>query len=100
MAPLEKSENRWKPHSETVPDAVNVDQTEAILLKLRGDLNKIAPQTFESISNQMIELALKLRQDTLPRLVLEIFARVCKTSPERLTALHRFHFSGAIATHL
>jgi hypothetical protein len=59
-----------------MPDAVQVDETEAFILKLKGDLNKIAPQTFESLSNQIIELMNKLRPETLSRVVLMIFEMV------------------------
>ena len=73
--PLVKSENRWKPHTATLADSVTVQKEEELLLKAQGHLNKIAPQTYDSLSIKFIEIANELGEAQLEAVVSKIFAK-------------------------
>lgn len=70
---LVRSENAWKPHSLNAEQKAGVD---AMHKQLAGDLNKLTPERFESISTRMRETLLKLDADGLPVFVSELLSRV------------------------
>ena len=60
MPVLEKSENRWVPASVLHgPSKTATDETEAVCKQVRGLLNKLTLEKFDSISKKMLDLPLK-----------------------------------------
>jgi len=68
VKPLEKSENAWKPLKEQ-----ELDEAKQNLSHLQGHLNKIAPQTFDSLSDQIIAVAGKLQEQSMPEFAVRVF---------------------------
>ena len=62
VAPLEKSTGGWKATSLAAPNATAPDlngqlSPEVVQRKVKAALNKLAPEKFEKISNDILEIA-------------------------------------------
>ncbi len=71
---LVRTENAWKPVS--LEKSSNVDDMAALLMKAQGILNKIAPEKFDSLSDQLIDVAKKIDETHLPQLANKLFNQV------------------------
>lgn len=103
VAPLEPSANRWVAGSATKrPQAVDVDSPEVVDRKVRGLLNKLTMEKFDSISNQLIAWANKSENEKDGRTLIqvirlvfekatdeaawsEMYARLCRKMMEQIS---------------
>jgi len=100
VAPLQATENRWDRKS--VTKATEADQTLIVDRKVKGLLNKLTMEKFESISNQIIEWANKSESETDGRTLIqvirlvfekatdeaawsEMYARLCRKMMEQIS---------------
>ncbi|KAG9287878.1 hypothetical protein G9A89_017473 [Geosiphon pyriformis] len=88
VAPLEQSENRWVPQTALiVPSSKSSDEVipiENVQRRVKGLLNKLTLEKFESISDQIIEYANKSKYETDGRILKEVikltFLKACDES--------------------
>ncbi|KAF2351270.1 MIF4G-like type 3 [Trinorchestia longiramus] len=71
---LSSSKRRWIPPSTLRRDALSQDQNEVIFRKIRGLLNKLTPETFDKLSNEILNVGLNARV-VLEELILLIFQK-------------------------
>ncbi|EPQ55181.1 hypothetical protein GLOTRDRAFT_61048 [Gloeophyllum trabeum ATCC 11539] len=101
VAPLQSTANRWTPNSLT-RKPVNEDSPEIVDRKVRGLLNKLTMERFESISNQIIDWANKSEKEKDGRTLIqvirlvfekatdeaawsEMYARLCRKMMEQIS---------------
>lgn len=103
IAPLEMSANRWTPASVSKkPQPVNEDSPEVVERKVKGLLNKLTMERFESISDQIIAWANKSEKEKDGRTLIqviklvfekatdeaawsEMYARLCRKMMEQIS---------------
>ncbi|TFY58487.1 hypothetical protein EVJ58_g6384 [Rhodofomes roseus] len=102
VAPLEQSANRWTPASLTKKPQVVTDSPEVVDRKVRGLLNKLTMERFDSISDQIIAWANRSENEhdgrtliQVIRLVFEkatdeaawseMYARLCRKMMEQIS---------------
>ncbi|KAH9944590.1 ARM repeat-containing protein [Amylocystis lapponica] len=102
VAPLEVSANRWQPNSiAKKPQAPDSDSPEVVDRKVRGLLNKLTMERFDSISDQIISWANRSEREkdgrTLIQVIrlvfekatdearLEMYARLCRKMMEQIS---------------
>ena len=74
VAPLEFSENRWKPQSHDKTSAV--DHSLVVERKVKSLLNKLTLEKFDSISDKIIEFANESKNETDGRTLRQVIALV------------------------
>ncbi|EMD33161.1 hypothetical protein CERSUDRAFT_118223 [Gelatoporia subvermispora B] len=102
VAPLEMSVNRWQPNSLGKKQVVPEDSPEIVDRKVRGLLNKLTMERFESISDQIISWANKSENEKDGRTLIqvirlvfekatdeaawsEMYARLCRKMMEQIS---------------
>ncbi|KAI0311488.1 hypothetical protein OF83DRAFT_1271296 [Amylostereum chailletii] len=103
IAPLEQSANRWVPISSKRSQPVETDSPEIVDRKVKGLLNKLTMERFDSISDQIIEWANKSEREKDGRTLIqvirlvfekatdeatfsEMYARLCRKMMEQISA--------------
>ncbi|THH33090.1 hypothetical protein EUX98_g1117 [Antrodiella citrinella] len=103
VAPLEVSANRWQPAAKKGPVTVDQDSPEVVERKVKGLLNKLTMERFDSISNQIIDWANKSEAEKDGRTLIqviklvfekatdeatwsEMYARLCRKMMEQISA--------------
>lgn len=77
VAPLELSANRWMPNSiSRKPQSLDADSPEPVDRKVKGLLNKLTMEKFDSISDQIIAWANKSEKEKDGRTIIQVIRLV------------------------
>ncbi|PSR80080.1 hypothetical protein PHLCEN_2v6810 [Hermanssonia centrifuga] len=86
VAPLELSVNRWTPGSlSKKPQAVNEDSPEVVDRKVKGLLNKLTTEKFDSISDQIIAWANRSEKEKDGRTLIQVVRLVFENATDEAT---------------
>ncbi|KAI0090705.1 hypothetical protein BDY19DRAFT_729528 [Irpex rosettiformis] len=86
VAPLEVSANRWTPNSLVKkPVAVSEDSPEVVERKVKGLLNKLTMERFDSISDQIIAWANRSEKEKDGRTLIQVIKLVFEKATDEAT---------------
>ncbi|OCH90607.1 hypothetical protein OBBRIDRAFT_776738 [Obba rivulosa] len=85
VAPLELSANRWQPSSLGKKQAISEDTPEIVDRKVRGLLNKLTMERFDSISDQIIQWANKSENEKDGRTLIQVIRLVFEKATDEAT---------------